>query len=239
MRALFEMPFNVLYLITICCLVGAMWRRKLQVPASGRRPAAFILLAFFFLACGDAAHVGFQVIAFALNKMTEPVTVFGTNLFLLPLGGLATAVTFTLFYAAMILAWAARYNKSIGIWGWALFALAVIRSFIMMLPGNGWNTSFGSGPLYVYRNIPLMLMQVGLAVLMLRDAVAAGDTLVRRIAILILVSFSCYAPVVFLYERFPAVGMLMIPKTICYVTMGILAFREFYRAPKTAPACHV
>ena len=59
MRALFEMPFNVLYLITICCLVGAMWRRRRQVAGSDRRTAAFILLAFLFLALGDAAHVGF------------------------------------------------------------------------------------------------------------------------------------------------------------------------------------
>jgi hypothetical protein len=239
MRALFEMPFNVLYLITICCLVGAMWRRRRQVADADRRTAAFILLAFLFLALGDAAHVGFQVLAFALNKTAEPVTIFGSNVFLVPLGGLATAVTFTLFYGAMILAWAARCKKDIGIWGWALFALALIRCCIMMLPGNHWNTSFGSAPLYIYRNIPLMLMQLGLAALILRDSLAAGDAMLRRIAVLILVSFACYAPVVFLYDRFPAVGMLMIPKTICYVTMGILAFREFYIAPGTAPLSNV
>jgi hypothetical protein len=39
------------------------------------------------------------------------------------------------------------------------------------------------------------------------------------LAVLIVLSFAFYVPVVLFAKKKPAVGMLMIPKTICYIVM--------------------
>jgi hypothetical protein len=47
---------------------------------------------------------------------------------------------------------------------------------------------------------------------------------------MILVSYACYIPVVFLVQRVPLLGMLMIPKTLAYLAIGFLAYADLYRA---------
>ena len=50
---------------------------------------------------------------------------------------------------------------------------------------------------------------------------------------MILVSFAFYVPVILLVEAHPAVGMLMIPKTMAYVVIAWLGYREvFAGAPR-------
>jgi hypothetical protein len=47
---------------------------------------------------------------------------------------------------------------------------------------------------------------------------------------MILVSFACYVPVILFVQRQPLIGMLMIPKTVAYVVMCLLAYRELFAA---------
>jgi len=85
-----------------------------------------------------------------------------------------------------------------------------------------------------------MLMQLGSAYLILRDAIATHDRTFIWIGAMILVSFVCYAPVIFLQQRVPQIGTLMIPKTIAYLVIAFLGFFKFYRVKsvqlKTTPA---
>jgi uncharacterized membrane protein len=99
----------------------------------------------------------------------------------------------------------------------------------MMHPDNGWQSLQAVQPWSMYRNLPLMLMQLGLAYLVLRDASAAHDRTFVWIGIMVLVSFVCYAPVIFFQQQVPQIGMLMIPKTLAYLVMAFLAFFEFYK----------
>ena len=80
----------------------------------------------------------------------------------------------------------------------------------------------------VYRNVPLMLMQLIVAFLFMRDAIARKDALFIRISALILVSFVCYAPVIFLRDRVPLISMLMIPKTIAYLVIALIALKSLF-----------
>jgi hypothetical protein len=224
-----ETSFNIFYLIVVWWLVIVMWRRRDVVAPADRRTASLLMWAFAFLGFGDIGHVGFRVVAFALGGFDVSVNVFGSRLLLAPMGSLATAITFTIFYVLMVMVWSARYNKPYGGLGYVLFGLAVIRLLIMTHPANGWNSMQVAQPWSMIRNLPLMMMQLGVAYLILRDSIAAHDKPFIWIGIMILVSFACYAPVIFLQQSIPQIGFLMIPKTIAYLVIAFLGFFELYK----------
>mgnify|MGYP000569069809 CR=1 FL=1 len=228
-RILTETVFNIAYLAVIWWLVITMWRHRVFVAPRDLRTADRIMWAFAFLGFGDIGHVGFRVVSFAMGGLDVPVTILGKQVLLAPLGSLSTAITFTIFYALLIMAWRERYNKPYGALGYFLFILAIIRLIIMTHPDNGWQSLQAVQPWSLYRNLPLMLIQVGLAYLILRDASAANDRTFIWIGRMILVSFACYAPVIFFQQQVPQIGMLMIPKTMAYLVMAFLAFFEFYK----------
>ena len=231
-RLWMETSFNIFYLITVWWIVLAMWQRRGLVAARDRRAAYLMMLSFFFLGLGDIGHVGFRLVAFALGGLETSVTVFGRELKLAPMGSLATAITFTLFYIGILMLWQARFNKHYGVIAYSVFALAVIRLLIMTHPANGWNSTQAHYPWSIYRNVPLMLMQLGVAYLIMRDGIARHDRTFIRVSALILVSFACYAPVIFFQQRVPLIAMLMIPKTIAYLVIAIIGLRALF--PKQA-----
>lgn len=224
-----ETSFNILYLIIIWWLVITMFRRRALVARADRRTADLQMWAFAFLGLGDIGHVGFRVVAFAMGGLDATVSVFGRQLLLAPMGSVATAITFTFFYVFLVMVWSARYNKPYGGFGYLLFALALIRLLLMTHPANEWNSLQAQQPWSIYRNLPLMMMQLGVAFLIMRDAVAAHDRTFIWIGVMILVSFVCYAPVIFLQQRIPQIGMLMVPKTMAYMVIAFLGFFKFYK----------
>jgi hypothetical protein len=81
-----------------------------------------------------------------------------------------------------------------------------------------------------------MLQGLGVAALILRDAWAPEDRPFRWIGILILVSYACYLPVILFVQQVPLLGMLMIPKTVAYVGMAVVAYRALFRPSAAEPA---
>ncbi len=233
-RTIVEIVFNVAYLLVVWGIVIVMWKRWSIVKEEDKGAALWILLAFAFLALGDTGHVGFRVVAFAKGGIDTTIAFMGTQWYLVSLGAIATAWTFTVFYVCMIFMWQKRYNKPFGAIAWIVIALAVARSIIMLLPGNGWNSLVNDTPLYLIRNLPLMLMQIGTIYLFLRDAAREGDAAGKWIAYMILISFVCYAPVVFLIVKYPLIGMLMIPKTLAYLGIAFIGFKALYMPKDTA-----
>jgi hypothetical protein len=49
-------------------------------------------------------------------------------------------------------------------------------------------------------------------------------------------SYLFYTPVILLARDIPAIGMLMIPKTIMYVAIQFLAYKGLWPQKKTSPA---
>jgi hypothetical protein len=85
------------------------------------------------------------------------------------------------------------------------------------------------------RNLPLVILGLGVAYLMLRDSATVRDTTFKWIGIMILVSYAFYAPVILFVQQVPAIGMLMIPKTLAYVAIGFIAYRDFFSIPEFSP----
>jgi hypothetical protein len=228
-----EIIFNITYLIVVWGLVIAMFARRGELSGQRRRLADLVTLAFALLALGDTGHVGFRVWAYAIGGLESQVTVMGRTISLVGAGALATAVTVTLFYIIMLEVWRVRFNRRYGGFEYFLLIAGVTRLYMMTLPLNDWWRVVPEQPWSTIRNIPLMIQGLGLAYLILRDAIAAKDTTFRWIGICILVSYACYLPVILFVQQAPLVGMLMIPKTMAYVAIGFLVYFDLYR-PKVS-----
>lgn len=118
-----------------------------------------------------------------------------------------------------------------------LLGAGVVRLVIMLFPQNQWGAVVFSKDWGLIRNLPLMLQGLGVAYLILRDALRKQDTTFHWIGVMILLSYAFYAPVIFWVREFPMLGMLMIPKTLAYLGMAFFAYADFYRrTPQTAAA---
>jgi len=231
-----EIGFNSLYLIVVWGLVAAMAGRRSRVAPENQRTASFVMWAFALLALGDTGHVGFRVLAYAMGDLEFSLSLFSREIGLVGLGGMATAFTVTLFYVLMLYAWRARFDGEFGWLEYVLLAAGAVRIALLLHPANQWNRVVPPQPWATYRNLPLILLGLGVAYLILRDARAAGDRTFLWIGVMILVSYACYIPVVLFVQQVPLLGMLMIPKTLAYLVIGFLAYADLYRGESRSPA---
>ncbi len=232
MRMWTEIVFNLAYLAVVWTLVGSMFIGRARVASADRSVVRLFIAAFALLALGDTGHVGFRVWAYALGDLEARVGGVG----LVGIGALSTAITVTLFYVLLVVIWQARFHKPYGWFGWFLFAAAVVRLILMAFPQNDWNSSVPPQPWSLYRNLPLIIQGLGVAYLILRDSRTRQDRPFQWVGIWILVSYAFYTPVILFVQAVPVVGMLMIPKTLAYVAIAILAYRNFYRRSVAPPA---
>lgn len=221
MRIAVEVLFNIGYLAVIWLLVVMMWRNQERVPGPDRAVARRVRWMFFLLALGDSGHVGLRVLAYARGGLEA-------NPLLVGFGALSTAVTVTFFYMLLVDVWRLRYDRQLGAFGWFLLGMGVLRLVIMVLPGNDWGQVVPPQPMSLVRNIPLVVQGLGVMVLILRDAYRSEDRPFQWIGWSILLSYLFYAPVILFVQQAPLVGMLMIPKTLAYVAIAVIAYRAFY-----------
>lgn len=232
-----EIPFNILYLLTLWSIVIVMARRAPALMEQMQPLAWRFVWAFGLLGLGDLGHVGLRVLAYARSGLEARSVFFGTPVALVGLGALATAITVTLFYMLLLDIWRVRFNRSFN-WVAALsLGAAIVRLALFAFPQNEWGRAVPAQPWSTYRNLPLIVQGLAVAYLIGRDAGAAEDGTFRWIAGLILVSFACATPVIFFVDQIPALGLLMIPKTLAYLVMVFLAYRELYGQTPT-PALH-
>jgi hypothetical protein len=145
------------------------------------------------------------------------------------LGALSTAITVTLFYVLMLMIWYVRFDKPYGWFGTLLFIAAAARFLLMIPAGNQWASTVPPQPWGLIRNLPLTILGLGVAYLMLRDALRSQDRTFTWIGAFIVVSYAFYIPVILFVQSTPPIGMLMIPKTMAYVAIAIVAYRDLFR----------
>ena len=102
---------------------------------------------------------------------------------------------------------------------------------IMLFPANEWNNVVPPQPWSLIRNVPLMIQGLGVAYLMLRDSRRTADRPFTWIGIMILLSYAFYIPVILFVQQWSVVGMLMIPKTMAYVGIALIAYFSLFRQP--------
>jgi len=228
-RIITEIGFNLSYLVFIWVLVVRMLSTLKRVPEAQKPLARRFAYGFLLLAWGDTGHVGFRVWAFALGGLGASIDVAGVTVPLVGAGALATAVTVTFLYMLLLDAWRLRYEKERTPVYWLLLSAGIVRLFIMLFPQNQWQATVPPWDWSVARNVPLVVQGLGLAVLLLRDARRANDAFGRSLGWWIFVSYAFYLPVILFVQRVPLVGMLMIPKTVAYLVMAVLAWRRLFK----------
>ena len=228
-RIWFETSFNILYLSSIWWLVFLMYKNLPKVDEKTLPLAEVIVAAFALLALGDSGHVGFRVLALIFGGPESAVVIAGESIRWIGLGTLATTATVTIFYVLVLIIWKRRFNKTYGWFGIFLFFMAIVRMVMTMLPINNWNASIPAQPWSTYRNIPLMIQGLGVAYLILRDAIKEKDKAFTQIGCMILVSYTFFIPVILFVQKMPLIGMLMIPKTLAYVAIAVIAYKNLFK----------
>jgi hypothetical protein len=217
-----EISFDLLYLIAIWVIVILMFKKRANLLEENKKIGVLFIWMFFLLALGDTGHVGFRVPAYALGGLEANPTLIG-------LGTLATAITVTFFYMLAAEVWRVRFNrKKDWIW-WGLMTVGVIRLLIMIPAQNQWGSGVPPFNWSLARNIPLMIQGIGIAILMMRDAIKHDDRMVKQISAMIFVSYAFYMPVIFFVRKIPMLGMLMMPKTLAYVAVAVIAYYGLFR----------
>ena len=230
-----EIIFDIGYLITIWWMVVIMGRRRGAVSGDRLREADLFRWGFILLALGDTGHVGFRVLAYAMGGLEKTFSFLGMRCSPVGIGSLATAVTVTLLYVAMAEAWRVRTRTVSRIVPIIAVCVTLIRFGIMIPAGNGWGDPVIPYGWSLARNAPLVVLGLLLMFVCFRSGYGPnGDRFLRNLAIWMTISYLCYAPVILLYNQFPLVGMLMMPKTLAYLAMAALVLREYYpRAGKS------
>ena len=204
-----ESTFDILYLL-FAIISGCMILRRAR-----NRTEKQMGLAALILGCGDAFHLVPRV----LNYFVEADFTAA-----LGIGKLVTSVTMTVFYLLLYYVWLGYYreqeNRSVTV---SLWALTVLRFGLCLFPQNGWLENSSGMTWGIIRNIPFVLL--GAAVCWLYFRKRAEDRVFRPVWLYILLSFLFYIPVAVGAGAVPMLGMLMLPKTVCYILLIVVFLR--------------
>ena len=202
-----ESTFDILYLVFAIASGFVILRRAKDRTGKLMGAAALVL------GCGDAFHLVPRV----LNCFVEVDFTAA-----LGIGKLVTSVTMTVFYLLLYYIWLGRYreteNRRVT---YGLAGLVIVRVALCLLPQNGWLENSSGMTWGIIRNIPFVLLGAAVCWLYFRKRTREGCF--RFMWLYILLSFLFYIPVAVGAGAVPMLGMLMLPKTVCYILM-IVAF---------------
>lgn len=166
---------------------------------------------------GDAFHLVPRILANIKGNPTSEDEERSRH-FWLGLGNLVSSITMTVFYVLLFdvmrqMPNAAQVSQAPQVLRTILVVLAAVRIALCFFPQNRWFDGVGSQQWGIIRNVPFVLMGL-ITVFYLLVWYHAW-----LLALLVTASFACYMGVVLYARQKPMMGMLMIPKTICYIWM--------------------
>lgn len=211
-QAIGETVFDVFYL----CFALAVGLTMLLRGTTSLVKKAGAMAAL--LGAGDAFHLVPRAYALWTTGLEANGAALGVGKFI-------TSITMTLFYLILYYIWRDYYRvgESRGLTG-AMWALAAARIGLCLLPQNQW-LEYRQPLLWgVLRNIPFAVMGVLIILLFAREVRRTGDRVFRFMPLAVGLSFGFYLPVVLFSGTAPAVGMLMIPKTLAYVWVVVMCW---------------
>ncbi len=212
-----ESIFDILYLLT-ALVSGAIILIKNR-GITGKLAGAAVLL----LGAGDAFHLVPRV----LNYFVDADLTFW-----LGIGKLVTSVTMTVFYVLLYVAGTKLFGIEKNDASYpAIAALAIIRIVICLFPQNGWLKNDGLLYWPIARNVPFAALGIIVIILFFKNRNVCKE--LKRVWLYVTLSFAFYLPVAILASFFPMLGMLMLPKTVCYVLIIIAFLRFSFQSRKT------
>ena len=207
-----ESAFDILYLLIAFAAAVFLLRRRQD------RGVWLMGWAVLILGAGDAFHLVPRVLNYFLP---------GDFTAALGVGKLVTSITMTLFYVLMYVIFRQVYRvREKTALGRILLLLTAARVVLCLLPQNAWLTNQGSVLWGVIRNIPFVLMGGIIAALYFQKRREVSE--LKSTWLLVTLSFLFYIPVAVAASLAPMLGMLMLPKTVCYILL-IFSFCRYAR----------
>lgn len=198
-----ESTFDIIYLLfAITAGIFILCTRKDRI-------GKLMGLATLILGCGDAFHLVPRVLNYFVDA---DFTVW------LGIGKFVTSITMTVFYLLMYRLWLRAYGKQekkgVSI---AVYALSAIRVVLCLLPQNGWTQNESSVVWGIVRNVPFVAL--GAIIVYLFFVTRKEIRTFGFVWLLVTLSFLFYIPVAVAAPLVPMLGMLMLPKTVCYMVL--------------------
>lgn len=221
-QGIMELLFDAAYLI-FALIVGIY----LIVKGTGKFFKLFGVMAVV-LSSGDSFHLVPRVYALLTTGLEA-------NAFALGLGKLITSITMTIFYVILyfILESVWQPDKKLKTCSRiALFILTAFRIILCAFPQNDWFSYEGNLLWGILRNIPFALIGVGIIIICFMIAKKNKDKSYSVMALMVILSFGFYIPVVLFADIVPIIGILMIPKTLAYVGVVVIGLLKHKKAVK-------
>ena len=155
------------------------------------------------LGCGDAFHLVPRAWALCTDGLAAHAAALGAGKFI-------TYITMTIFYVILYHIGKRRYGLHSRALTGAVYTLAAARIGLCLFPQNAWLSANAPLSWGIWRNVPFALLG----------------------ALVIVLSFAFYIPVVLWADVVPLVGMLMIPKTCAYMWVVWMGFSDMHRKRK-------
>lgn len=198
-----ESVFDIVYLLfALTAGIGILCRRRDRI-------GKLMGFATLILGCGDAFHLVPRVLHYFVDA--DFAVWLGA-------GKLVTSVTMTVFYVLMYRLWISAYGRRETKWlGDAVYVLATVRIILCALPQNKWLQNDSPVVWGIIRNVPFVALGVIIVCLFFNTRKEIGTF--RSVWLLVMLSFLFYIPVAVAAPLLPILGMLMLPKTVCYMIL--------------------
>ncbi len=198
-----ESAFDIVYLLfAITAGIYILFRRRDRI-------GKLMGFATLILGCGDAFHLVPRVLNYFFD---------GDFTVWLGVGKLVTSITMTVFYILIYRLWIKAYdereNKGLSA---VVYVISAIRAVLCLLPQNKWFENESSVLWGVIRNIPFVVLGIIIVCLYFKNRKEIRAF--RHVWLLVTLSFAFYIPVAVAASIVPLLGMLMLPKTICYMIL--------------------
>ena len=224
-----EAGFCICYLVFVLIVAIFMHNKEVSLFAESGPSPDYYRYGFGFLMAallggGDAFHLIPRIIVNIRGDMWKKQTFLGA-------GNLISSITMTLFYNILIAMGDSmeysptEYNYDIEN---AILVLTIVRIILLLFPQNKWYSEEPVRKWAIIRNVPFAIIGL-LTVVGVFNVISHANNYPAafyvNIMIAVLLSFAFYLPVAILGKEKPKLGMLMIPKTMCYIwMMAVITF---------------
>ncbi|ARC85895.1 putative membrane protein [Clostridium argentinense CDC 2741] len=216
MQAIMEPIFHVVYLTTVITLGSIMIKNS-------KDNKYFKLFGYMslILGIGDSFHLIPRIYALLTTGLEANAASLG-------FGKFVTSITMTIFYVILYRIWKLRFNiKEVKALDISIYLLALIRIALCLFPQNDWLNYYAPVSWGIYRNIPFTIMGIIMIYIIYKEATKVNDKDYKYMALAVLLSFALYTPVVLWATTNRLIGMLMIPKTLAYVWIVLIGYKQF------------
>lgn len=219
MQAVMETIFETGYLL-FAIFSGAF----LIIKGKGKLEYVLLAAAILLLGVGDAFHLVPRMIALNSTGLADYKEALG-------IGKLVTSITMTFFYLIMYIFLIVRYKKNVPLWVHIVYGLLlIIRIILVAMPQNNW---LDESP-YIWniiRNIPFVIM--GVMFIVMSQNYCRDDEYFKWTWLLVILSFVFYLITALGASFVSILGLMMLPKTICYMVIFVFALKACIADSKT------